>query len=125
MGKTLYQKIWDNHVVEVLPTGETLLYIDRHLVHEVTSPQAFDGLRLTGRPVRRPELTFATADHNVPTDSTRLSPEDPLSRAQLDALRRNCEEFGVPYFGPECGRQGIVHVIGPELWFLLLWLLFV
>jgi len=115
MGKTLYEKIWDAHVVETLPSGETLLYIDRHLIHEVTSPQAFDGLRLAGRPVRRPELTFATADHNIPTDGTRANPLDPLSKTQIDLLRRNCEEFGVPYFGMESGRQGIVHVIGPEL----------
>ncbi|MCC2668431.1 MAG: leuC [Armatimonadetes bacterium] len=115
MGKTLYEKIWDAHVVETLPSGETLLYIDRHLIHEVTSPQAFDGLRLTGRKVRRPDLTFATADHNIPTDSTRANPTDPLSKQQIDLLQQNCAEFGVPYFGMESGRQGIVHVIGPEL----------
>jgi 3-isopropylmalate/(R)-2-methylmalate dehydratase large subunit len=115
MGKTLYQKIWDAHVVEDLPTGETLLYIDRHLVHEVTSAQAFDGLRLAGRKARRPDLTFATADHNVPTDSTRFDVQDLLSRAQIDALQRNCGEFGIPYYGLDSDRQGIVHVIGPEL----------
>jgi len=115
MGKTLFEKIWDLHAVETLPGGETLLYIDRHLIHEVTSPQAFDGLRLAGRPVRRPELTFATADHNVPTDATRRAPTDPLSRTQIELLAKNCEEFGVPYFGLDSGRQGIVHVIGPEL----------
>ncbi|HEU4753702.1 MAG TPA: 3-isopropylmalate dehydratase large subunit [Armatimonadota bacterium] len=115
MGKTLYQKIWDAHAVETLPSGETLLFIDRHLVHEVTSPQAFDGLRLAGRKVRRPDLTFATVDHNIPTDSTRLNVQDILSRRQIEALKRNCAEFGVPYYGLESERQGIVHVIGPEL----------
>jgi 3-isopropylmalate/(R)-2-methylmalate dehydratase large subunit len=115
MPKTLYQKIWEAHTIEELPTGETLLYIDRHLVHEVTSPQAFDGLRLAGRKVRRPDLTFATADHNVPTAGDRLNIQDLLSRAQIDALQRNCEEFGIPYYGLESDRQGIVHIIGPEL----------
>jgi len=115
MGKTLYEKIWDAHRVATLPTGETLLYIDRHFVHEVTSAQAFDGLRLAGRAVRRPDLTFATADHNVPTDSDRLNVRDILSRTQIETLQRNCAEFGVPYFGLESDRQGIVHVIGPEL----------
>jgi 3-isopropylmalate/(R)-2-methylmalate dehydratase large subunit len=115
MGKTLYEKIWDAHVVESLPSGETILYIDRHLVHEVTSPQAFDGLRIAGRKVRRPDLTFATADHNVPTDSDRLNVQDILSRTQIQALQRNCAEFGIPYYGLESDRQGIVHVIGPEL----------
>src|SRR5688572_2167899 len=115
MGKTLYEKIWDAHVVEVLPGGETLLYVDRHLVHEVTSAQAFDGLRLAGRKVRRPDLTFATADHNVPTDSDRLDVRDILSRTQIETLKRNCAEFSIPYYGLESDRQGIVHVIGPEL----------
>lgn len=115
MGKTLYQKIWDAHTVAELPTGETLLYIDRHLVHEVTSPQAFDGLRMSGRKVRRQDLTFATADHNVPTDSDRIEIKDLLSRAQIDALQQNCREFGITYYGLESDRQGIVHVIGPEL----------
>ena len=89
MGKTLYEKIWDAHVVEALPSGDTVLYIDRHLVHEVTSPQAFDGLRLAGRKVRRPDLTFATADHNVPTTADRFNIEDVLSKAQITALERN------------------------------------
>ncbi len=115
MGKTLYQKIWDAHVVEALPGGDTILYIDRHLVHEVTSPQAFDGLRLAGRKVRRPDLTFATADHNVPTDNDRVTIRDLLSKAQIEALQRNCAEFGIPYYGLDSDRQGIVHVIGPEL----------
>jgi 3-isopropylmalate/(R)-2-methylmalate dehydratase large subunit len=115
MGKTLYEKIWDAHTVATLPSGETLLYIDRHLVHEVTSAQAFDGLRLAGRRVRRPDLTFATADHNVPTDADRFNIKDVLSRTQVEALQRNCAEFGIPYYGLDSDRQGIVHVIGPEL----------
>jgi 3-isopropylmalate/(R)-2-methylmalate dehydratase large subunit len=115
MLKTLFDKIWDAHVVTELPTGEALLYIDRHLVHEVTSPQAFDGLRLAGRRVRRPDLTFATADHNVPTDENRLVIHDPLSLQQIETLQRNCREFGLTYYGLESDRQGIVHVIGPEL----------
>jgi 3-isopropylmalate/(R)-2-methylmalate dehydratase large subunit len=111
--RTLFEKIWDRHVVAE-PDGEpTLLYVDLHLVHEVTSPQAFEGLRLAGRRVRRPDLTLATMDHNVPT--TEGPVEDPLARAQLDALRQNCEEFGVPLFATGSGREGIVHVIGPEL----------
>jgi 3-isopropylmalate/(R)-2-methylmalate dehydratase large subunit len=115
MGKTLYEKIWDAHTVATLPSGETLLYIDRHLVHEVTSAQAFDGLRLAGRRVRQPDLTFATADHNVPTDADRRSIRDLLSRTQVEALQRNCAEFGIHYYGLDSDRQGIVHVIGPEL----------
>src|SRR2546421_10063515 len=113
MAKTLYEKIWDTHTVAALPTGETLLYIDRHLTHEVTSAQAFDGLRLAGRKVRRPELAVATMDHNVPTLPGPII--DPMARAQLDALRRNCEEFGVRLYATGSGREGIVHVIGPEL----------
>src|SRR5205809_3006058 len=111
--KTLFEKIWDSHVVHEAPGEPTLLYIDLHLVHEVTSPQAFDGLRLAGRPVRRPDLTVATMDHNVPTTTGPVT--DPLARAQLDALRRNCDEFGVPLYATGSGREGIVHVIGPEL----------
>jgi 3-isopropylmalate/(R)-2-methylmalate dehydratase large subunit len=110
---TLFEKIWEQHVVAE-PKGEpTLLYVDLHLVHEVTSPQAFDGLRLAGRPVRRPDLTVATMDHNVPTTDGPIT--DPLAAAQLDALRRNCDEFGVPLYATGSGREGIVHVIGPEL----------
>jgi 3-isopropylmalate/(R)-2-methylmalate dehydratase large subunit len=105
---TLFEKIWDAHVV-----GDRLLYVDLHLVHEVTSPQAFEGLRLAGRRVRRPELTVATMDHNVPTTDGPIT--DPLARAQLDALQRNCEEFGVQLFATGSGREGIVHVIGAEL----------
>ncbi len=112
-GTTLFRKIWDAHVVEA-PAGEpALLYVDLHLVHEVTSPQAFEGLRAVGRPVRRPDLTLATMDHNVPTLAGPIT--DPLARAQLDALRANCEAFGVPLFETGSGREGIVHVIGPEL----------
>src|SRR3954447_3821495 len=107
MPDTLFDKIWSAH--EVAPG---LLYIDLHLVHEVTSPQAFDGLRLAGRKVRRPDRTLATADHNVPTGPDEA---DQLSRRQLDALMRNCKEFGVPLYPLGHGRQGIVHVIGPEL----------
>jgi 3-isopropylmalate/(R)-2-methylmalate dehydratase large subunit len=114
-GKTLYEKIWENHVV-VAPEGEpTLLYIDLHLVHEVTSPQAFDGLRLNGRRVRRPDLTLATADHNVPTSPLSTPIEDPISRRQLEALDENCAEFGITVFARGHENQGIVHVIGPEL----------
>jgi 3-isopropylmalate/(R)-2-methylmalate dehydratase large subunit len=112
MPKTLFDKIWDAH--EVAPG---LLYIDLHLVHEVTSPQAFDGLRLAGRKVRRPDRTLATADHNVPTDGTPVAARirDELSRVQVETLERNCEEFGIPLFSLGSDHQGIVHVIGPEL----------
>ena len=114
--RTLLDKVWDAHVVRELEDGRTLLYIDRHLVHEVTSPQAFEGLRLAGRKVRRPDLTFATVDHNVPTSATRHLPiADPLARQQVETLRDNAAKFGVPLFDFDSGRQGIVHVIGPEL----------
>jgi 3-isopropylmalate/(R)-2-methylmalate dehydratase large subunit len=112
MATTLFERVWDAHVVAEPPGRPALLYVDLHLVHEVTSAQAFDGLRLAGRRVRRPDLTLATMDHNVPTDDR---PPDSLARAQLEALARNCEEFGVPLFGTGSGREGIVHVIGPEL----------
>jgi 3-isopropylmalate/(R)-2-methylmalate dehydratase large subunit len=110
--KTLFEKIWEAHEV-----ADGLLYIDLHLVHEVTSPQAFDGLRLAGRPVRRPDRTLATADHNTPTDGTPVAAriKDELSRVQVQTLERNCEEFGVPVYSLGSDRQGIVHVIGPEL----------
>ena len=114
MAKTLFEKIWDKHAVAALPSGNTVLYIDRHLVHEVTSPQAFEGLRLSGRKVRRPDLTFATMDHNVPTEN-RTVIADPIARAQMDALTTNCREFGVTLYDLSSDRQGIVHVIGPEL----------
>jgi 3-isopropylmalate/(R)-2-methylmalate dehydratase large subunit len=112
MPRTLFEKIWDAH--EVAPG---LLYIDLHLVHEVTSPQAFDGLRLAGRAVRRPDRTLATADHNVPTDGTPVAERirDELSRVQVQTLERNCEEFGIPVYSLGSRQQGIVHVIGPEL----------
>src|SRR5687767_11136831 len=113
MGKTLFERVWERHLVAE-PEGEpALLFVDLHLIHEVTSPQAFDGLRLARRRVRRPDLSLATMDHNVPTEDGPVT--DPLAKAQLDALRRNCEEFGVPLFATGHGREGIVHVIGPEL----------
>ena len=114
MGKTLFENIWKRHAVTELPDGTTLLYIDRHLVHEVTSPQAFEGLRLTGRKVRRPELTIATMDHNVPTDD-RLTIRDPISKAQIEALATNCRQFGITLYDLTSDKQGIVHIIGPEL----------
>lgn len=114
MPSTLFEKVWDAHVVAPLPSGGNLLYIDRHLVHEVTSPQAFDGLREAGRKIRRPDLTFATVDHNVPTDGRPVD-ESTLSGKQLAALARNCKEFGIPLFGYLEEQQGIVHVIGPQL----------
>ena len=113
--RTLFEKIWDRHVVCDGPEGSTILYIDLHLVHEVTSPQAFEGLRLAGRKIRRPDRTFATLDHNIPTIGNRLVIEDALARTQVEALRRNCSEFGVPVFDLDSPDQGIVHVIGPEL----------
>jgi 3-isopropylmalate/(R)-2-methylmalate dehydratase large subunit len=112
-GQSLFEKVWDRHVVRDEPGEPTLLYIDLHLVHEVTSPQAFEGLRLAGRSVRRPDLTVATMDHNVPTLPGPIT--DPMARAQLEALRANCAEFGVELHGTGSGREGIVHVIGPEL----------
>jgi len=113
-GRTLFEKIWEEHAIEAF--GEpTLLYIDLHLVHEVTSPQAFESLRLNGRGVRRPERTLATADHNVPTDPISTPVSDPVSRRQLEALEENCEEFGITVFPRGHENQGIVHVIGPEL----------
>jgi 3-isopropylmalate/(R)-2-methylmalate dehydratase large subunit len=114
--RTLLDKVWNAHVVRELEDGRSLLYIDRHLVHEVTSPQAFEGLRLAGRKVRRPDLTFATVDHNVPTSADRHLPiADPLARQQVETLRNNAVAFGVPLFDFNSGKQGIVHVIGPEL----------
>ncbi len=114
MPSTLFDKVWESHVVTSLPGGGALLFIDRHLVHEVTSPQAFDGLREHARPVRRPDLTFATVDHNVPTDGRAID-ESSLSGKQLAALAHNCAEFGVPLFGYGEEKQGIVHIIGPQL----------
>lgn len=115
MGKTLFEKIWDSHVVIEEKNGRSLLYIDRHLVHEVTSPQAFDGLRMNKRKVRRPDITFATMDHNVPTSDRSLPILDQTSAAQIKALERNCKEFGIQLFDIHSPNQGIVHVIGPEL----------
>src|SRR5882757_5615094 len=117
MKQTLFEKVWNAHVV-AHPEGQpALLYIDLHLVHEVTSPQAFEGLRLNGRTVRRPDRTLATADHNTPTDGTPVAAliKDQLSRVQVETLERNCAEFGVPIYSLSSDRQGIVHVIGPEL----------
>jgi 3-isopropylmalate/(R)-2-methylmalate dehydratase large subunit len=114
-GRTLFDKVWDRHMVCAGPEGSSILYIDLHLVHEVTSPQAFAGLRETGRKVRRPDLTFATLDHNIPTVGNRMVLEDALARTQVEALRKNCREFGVPLFDLDAPEQGIVHVIGPEL----------
>ena len=115
MGKTLYEKIWENHLVAA-PEGESpIVYIDLHLVHEVTSPQAFDGLRLNNRTVRRPDRTLATADHNVPTEPLSVPVSDPISKRQLEVLDENCAEFGITLFPRGHENQGIVHVIGPEL----------
>src|SRR6476620_924699 len=113
MGRTLFDKVWESHVVRRAEGLPDLLYVDLHLVHEVTSPQAFESLRLEGRHVRRPDLTLATMDHNVATGDD--TPMDELSAQQLAALQRNCDEFGVPLYATGSGREGIVHVIGPEL----------
>ncbi|MFI5303576.1 MAG: 3-isopropylmalate dehydratase large subunit [Nitrospiria bacterium] len=113
--KTMVEKIWEKHVVHEETGKPTLLYIDRHLVHEVTSPQAFEGLRVSGRTVRRPDLTFATMDHNVPTSDRSLPIQDPVSAIQMETLSRNCREFKVRLFDLKNPEQGIVHVIGPEL----------
>ena len=115
MPKTLSEKIWDAHVVHSAAGEPDLLYIDLHLVHEVTSPQAFDGLRQAGRPVRRPDLTMATEDHNTPTLNIDQPIADPVSRTQVDTLRRNAEEFGVRIHSLGDLDQGIVHIIGPQL----------
>jgi len=115
MGRTLAEKVWEAHVVHRAAGEPDLLYIDLHLIHEVTSPQAFEGLRLAGRPVRRPDLTLATEDHNVPTTGIDLPIADPVSRIQVDKLRSNCAEFGVRLFPMGDFEQGIVHVVGPQL----------
>src|SRR5271168_1739005 len=112
--RTLYDKIWDNHVVDDQGDGAVLLYVDCHLVHEVTSPQAFEGLRAAGRKVRRPDATIAVADHNLPTTDRSKGIADEESRIQVETLERNVKEFGVPYYGMDDMRQGIVHIIGPE-----------
>jgi len=113
-GRTLYDKLWDSHLVRIDADGTGLLYIDRQLVHEVTSPQAFEGLRLAGRKPRRPEVNLAVPDHNVPTTDRLLGIADPLSRLQVETLADNCREFGITMFSMNDVRQGIVHVIGPE-----------
>src|SRR4051794_23652476 len=116
VGRTLAEKVWDAHVVRSGAGGEPdLLYIDLHLVHEVTSPQAFDGLRLAGRQVRRPDLTLATEDHNTPTIDIDKPIADPVSRTQIETLRRNCAEFGIRLHPLGDVEQGIVHVVGPQL----------
>jgi 3-isopropylmalate/(R)-2-methylmalate dehydratase large subunit len=117
--RTLYDKIWDDHLVDAQDDGTCLLYIDRHLVHEVTSPQAFEGLRMAGRTVRAPMKTLAVADHNVPTTDRSEGIKDPESRLQVETLVENCRDFGVPYFEATDRRQGIVHIIGPEQGFTL------
>jgi 3-isopropylmalate/(R)-2-methylmalate dehydratase large subunit len=117
--RTLYDKLWDSHVVEPREDGAALLYIDRHLVHEVTSPQAFEGLQLAGRAVRRPDRTLAVADHNVPTVDRRRGIQDPTAALQVETLERNVQAFRVPYLPLLDPRQGIVHVVGPELGFTL------
>ncbi len=115
MGRTLYEKIWDAHVVRADDARASILYVDRHLMHEVTSPQAFEGLRLWGRRVRHPKRTFATMDHNVPTRAKDLSFADAVSRKQMDVLSKNCEEFGIRLLGFEHPDQGVIHIIAPEL----------
>ncbi len=112
--RTLFDKIWDAHLIHKDVDGSSLIYIDRHLVHEVTSPQAFEGLRQTGREVAEPARTLAVADHNVPTSDRSAGIADAESRIQVEALEKNAADFGVPYFGMTDIRQGIVHVIGPE-----------
>src|SRR5881409_700802 len=111
---TLYDKIWHDHLVHEADDGTCLIYIDRHLVHEVTSPQAFEGLRVAGRKVRRPDATLAVADHNVPTSGRAQGIQDLESRLQVETLTKNCSEFGIQLFDMNDKRQGIVHVIGPE-----------
>ena len=115
--RTLLEKIWDNHVVNTQEDGTCLLYIDRHIIHEVTSPQPFEGLTLAGRKLRRPDLTLGVIDHNIATDRTEAIPED--SQLQIDTLRRNCSDFGVTLFEIDDPRNGIVHIIGPEQGFTL------
>src|SRR5215475_10188239 len=117
--RTLYDKIWDDHLVDEQPDGTCLLYIDRHLVHEVTSPQAFEGLRLSGRKVRHPDKTLAVVDHNVPTTDRSHGIAEPESRTQIETLAQNAKDFGVEYYDEHDRRQGIVHVIGPEQGFTL------
>src|SRR5438270_8898968 len=117
--RTLYDKIWDDHLVDEQPDGTCLIYVDRHLVHEVTSPQAFEGLRLSGRKVRAPEKTLAVVDHNVPTTDRNMPNPDPESAEQIRTLAQNAKDFGLEYFNEFDKRQGIVHIIGPEQGFTL------
>ncbi|HEX3414497.1 MAG TPA: aconitase family protein, partial [Stellaceae bacterium] len=112
--RTLFDKIWENHVIAPQGEGTCLIYIDLHLIHEVTTPQAFEGLKLAGRKVRRPDATMAVADHNVPTSDRSRGIDDPESKLQVDTLERYVKEFGVPYFPVDSINQGIVHIIGPE-----------
>ena len=114
MPQTLYDKIWNEHVVHQQDDGTALLYVDRHLIHEVTSPQAFEGLRLLKRKVRKPNLTLAVADHNVPTANRSKGIDDQESKIQVETLENNCKEFGIELFDMQDKRQGIVHIIGPE-----------
>ncbi len=118
-GRTLYDKIWDAHLIETAEDGSSLIYIDRHLIHEVTSPQAFEGLRNSGRKVRHPEKTLAVVDHNVPTTDRSRGIEDPESKLQIETLAKNCAEFGITYFDEHDPRQGVVHIVGPEQGFTL------
>src|ERR1700687_3538326 len=113
--RTLFEKVWDEHIVCSPPDRLPLLYIDLHLVHEVTSPQAFDGLRAAGRQVRQPQRTVATVDHTIPTEPRGTPIPDPIAARQIQALQQNCRDFGVPLFDMDSSEQGIVHVIGPEL----------
>lgn len=117
--RTLYDKIWDDHLVDQQPDGTCLLYIDRHLVHEVTSPQAFEGLRMAHRKVHAPQKTLAVVDHNVPTTDRSKGIDDPESALQVDTLAKNSAEFGIEYYNERDKRQGIVHIIGPEQGFTL------
>ena len=117
--RTLFDKIWQAHLVHTQDDGTCLIYIDRHLVHEVTSPQAFEGLRAAGRKLRRPDLTLAVADHNVPTTDRSQGITEPESRLQVETLEQNCRDFAVEYYGMSDIRQGIVHIIGPEQGFTL------
>jgi len=117
--RTLYEKIWDDHLVDTQPDGTCLIYIDRHLVHEVTSPQAFEGLRMAGRKVHAPEKTLAVVDHNIPTSDRSKGIDDPESKIQVETLAKNAADFGVEYFNERDRRQGIVHIIGPEQGFTL------
>src|SRR5579862_1858870 len=113
--QTLYEKIWNAHLVRDIPGQPSIIYIDRHLIHEGTSPQAFSGLKVAGRKVRRPDLTFSVVDHSIPTKNRHLPITDSVGAAQMDALSRNCRENGILFFGMQSPNQGIVHVIGPEL----------